>query len=310
MVLKSVPLDDMNAIVFAIRGTQNFRDWATNMKTEPTSPHGFLDDPGNLCHAGFLSVARQMIRPVAARLHGLLRENPHRSSCSLIITGHSAGGAVAALLYSHLLAQTVQSELTYLRSFFKRVHCVTFGAPPVSLLPLQNPGAGSVPSSKSLFFAFINEGDPVPRVDRAYVRSLLELYARPAPDSPLMLLAGGNCSSTKIDTVSTTAAARRQAAASGHWKVPVSTLSVAGRIVILRNAPHADVHSGGRRRRGRSRDGRPPKSAPGPIEACLTTDSELRTVVFGDPMMHTMDRYAERIETLATEAVTARLTTK
>ena len=60
-----------------------------------------------------------MIRPVAARLRALLEEDPSRSSCSLLITGHSAGGAVASLLYAHMLAETATSELNILRDCTK-----------------------------------------------------------------------------------------------------------------------------------------------------------------------------------------------
>lgn len=42
MVIKSVPMDHMNTIVFAIRGTSTFMDWAVNLNTEPASPSGFL----------------------------------------------------------------------------------------------------------------------------------------------------------------------------------------------------------------------------------------------------------------------------
>lgn len=41
-VIKSVPMDHMNTIVFAIRGTASFSDWAVNLDTAPTSPAGFL----------------------------------------------------------------------------------------------------------------------------------------------------------------------------------------------------------------------------------------------------------------------------
>ena len=116
-----------------------------------------------------------MIRPVAARLHSLLEEDPERSSCSLILTGHSAGGAVASLLYAHMIAQNVSSELKVLAQCklthnmppegsaegiedFKRIHCFTFGAPPVSLLPLRKPDSREFQSSS--FLSFINEGDP------------------------------------------------------------------------------------------------------------------------------------------------------
>lgn len=42
MYLKSVPMDHMNTIVFAIRGTATFMDWAVNLNTAPTAPIGFL----------------------------------------------------------------------------------------------------------------------------------------------------------------------------------------------------------------------------------------------------------------------------
>lgn len=45
MVIKSVPMDDMNTIVFAIRGTASFADWTVNLNTEPISPVGFLVRP-------------------------------------------------------------------------------------------------------------------------------------------------------------------------------------------------------------------------------------------------------------------------
>ena len=55
-----------------------------------------------------------MIKPVAARLRSLLQENPARSTFSLLMTGHSAGGAVASLLFAHMLSEGVKSELNVL----------------------------------------------------------------------------------------------------------------------------------------------------------------------------------------------------
>lgn len=42
MVVKSAPMDDMNVIVFAIRGSQTFMDWVANFHSTPSSPEGFL----------------------------------------------------------------------------------------------------------------------------------------------------------------------------------------------------------------------------------------------------------------------------
>lgn len=305
MVIKSVPVDDMNAVVFAIRGTGNFMDWAVNLHTSPTSPQGFLDDSGNLCHAGFLAVARKMVKPVAARLRQLLEENPSRSSFSLLITGHSAGGAVAALLYAHMLSETVKSDLTILTGCFKRIHMVSFGAPPVSLLPLSKPPNSEERLRKSLFLSFVNEGDPVTRIEKAYVRSLLELYASPAPKTTTnqALLANKIPASTsklnlslglvkqekrpQLPPRSTTAPSGEIRPISNVvWRAPTATLSNAGKLVVLR-VP----------RNGRQDD----------VRACVTTDEQMRSVVFGDVMMHMMDVYSRRVETLAKRAVTAGL---
>lgn len=286
MVVKSLPIDDMNTIVFAIRGTQSFLDWAVNVRAAPTSPTGFLDDPSNYCHSGFLSVARKMVAPVAGRLRNLLEENPTRMSYSLVFTGHSAGGAVASLLYLHLLSESpvVQSELTHLRSCFKHIHCVTFGAPPLSLRPLQL--SPTAQRSKSMFFAFINEGDPVSRADKSYFLSLLDLYVSPAPGSLLALYG------------------RKKKSAPIYWRIPSSDLSLAGRLVLLR--PREQL------------SGRPVIVAPpvpgGPpalpprekVDACGITDPELRGVVFGDPVMHFMDLYSRRIDALASGALSKR----
>lgn len=292
MVLKSIPIDDMNTVVFAIRGSQTFMDWAVNFRPAPSSPEGFLDDPGNLCHTGFLHVARQMIAPVASRLRTLLQENPSRSNCSLLITGHSAGGAVAALLYAHMMSTIVRSELNHLTGFFKRIHCITFGAPPVSLLPLQKPTDKR--HEKSLFLSFINEGDPVPRADKTVVSSLVKLYASPAPNSICNLSTVSNL----VLPVQGKKSKRPQKGKSNSWpppgptgpmpvwNIPPSTLSTAGRLVLLRIKPGTVGEQN--------------------IEGCVVTDEQLRGVVFGDPMCHMMNLYARRIEILATRAVTAK----
>lgn len=312
MVLKSVPVDDMHTIVFAIRGSATFMDWAVNYRSAPSSPEGFLDDPGNMCHAGFLYVARKMIKPVADRLRLLLQENPSRSNCSLLITGHSAGGAVAALLYAHMMSSNVSSDLNYLTGFFKRVHCVTFGAPPISLLPLQR--SKEKRHKKSLFYSFINEGDPVPRADKQVVRSLLKLYASPAPSSVCNTIASFskinissanlvNPSNTTFQTASSkpskfskssskTSNSKDSKMSAGttattstvHWEIPPTTLSAAGRLVVLRKRPA-----------GRGEED---------VEAVTVDDELLRTVVYGDPMKHMMSLYKKRVERLAVRAVT------
>ncbi|KAI9675446.1 MAG: hypothetical protein M1817_001351 [Caeruleum heppii] len=316
MTLTSVPLDKLSTVIFAIRGSQTFMDWAVNLNASPQSPAGFLDDPGNLVHSGFLSVARKMLGPVAARLRALLEEDPSRAGCELLITGHSAGGAVAALLYSHMLSH-VSSSLNHLTGCFKRIHCITFGAPPVSLLPLQKPHSHRL--RKSLFLSFINEGDPVTRADKAYVRSLVDLYASPPPGAqgcpitsaiiPKPLKATSTrpwLKLSKPSKPSKQSSSRPFKPPSAHlpspplWPIPPATLSNAGTLILLRTSQAVPTSK--------------PLSITTPktqrqelhIHALVTSDQQLRGVVFGEPRMHEMSRYERRVEVLATEAVLGR----
>jgi len=277
MVLKSTPLDDQNLIVFSIRGSQaKFVDWNVNLQPAPAAPEGFLDDGQNACHSGFLKVAKAMVAPVAARLRQLLEQDPSRCSCSLLITGHSAGGAVASLLYMHMLATTVESELNILTGCFKRVHCVTFGAPPVSFLPLQKPRR----ADKSLFLSFINEGDPIARADIPYMLSLAKLLAGSKGSS--------HCSATTLVKKASHAVLKSSKEDKGnrrapYWPVPEAPLSNAGRLVVLREKPDSERNPS--------------------IEAVVTDDSKLRNVIFGDMPMHAMLLYQERVEALAFAAM-------
>lgn len=274
MVLDSSAVDSMATIVLAIRGTQSFKDWFVNMEREPTPPIGFLDDASNACHEGFLRATKRMIPPVTKRLRQLLDDNPHYEAYSLLITGHSSGGSVASLLYCHLLATTVSSELTTLSRRFQRIHCVTFGAPPCALRPLFP--TPSPEAEHSLFYAFINEGDPVPRADMAYVRSLLSLYAAPPPSSVI---------ARTYDTIT------RNLDQSTEWKPPPAQLSLAGQLVVLRRKKNGDRDEP--TKVAGSQSSEPSEED---VEACLTTDEVVRQAVFGDPYVHIIDVYKRRID--------------
>lgn len=243
------------------------------------------------------------MKPVAARLRQLLKDNPGRKDSSLLITGHSAGGAVAALLYSHMYSSSkgAQSELSLLAGAFKRIHCITFGSPPVSLLPLAKPDTSKL--RKSVFMAFVNEGDPVTRADKAYVKSLIELLAAPDPKakstsdkvvrkekSRLTLSKKARLASKSSDALS------KPETRAPSWRVPNCTLSLAGRIVVLRTR---EPRKGGDKRtlEDRMKDG---------VVAHTAGDGDVRGVIWGDPMCHVMKFYSRRVEALAVEAITAR----
>lgn len=189
-----------------------------------------------------------MVPQIAAPLRQLLQEDTSRKPCSLLITGHSAGGAVASLIFAHTLSQTIESELTLLANCFRRIDCVTFGVPPISLLPLRRPDPGL--HKRSLFVSFVNEGDPVVRIGRDYITSLLRLITLERPS--VASQSGPLCRFRK----------RPVKAQLGNWIVPQTGLSNAGKLVLLRERPqNPQEHQ---------------------VEACCITDQDLRAVIYGD----------------------------
>lgn len=204
MLVKAIPGNASITIVIAVRGTSSLKDWMTNMQYEPEDPGSFLPDRGNAIHSGFLGAARSMMPSVARHLQDMIQQQQELTqdtpiSYTLVIAGHSAGGAIAALLYSHMQsAPPSSSRLASLTGLFSRIHCITFGAPPVSLLPL------TTHHQKSMFLSFVNEGDAVTRAEMPYMRSLLDLLAAPTPKRSM------------------------------RWPVPESTLCNAGKVVVLR----------------------------------------------------------------------------
>lgn len=251
---------------------------------------------------------------------------------------------MAALLFSHMLSST-KSELSILTDCFKRVHCVTFGAPPVSLLPLSKPTTRRF--HKSLFFSFMNEGDPVVRAEKAYVRSLVDLLSSPLPIMPdkrkvvtarkpfsrfqqsmsnldltLSKMDFLNAQSIAPDDPPKSKQSRKNASQPNisfapspqssrssfppTWPVPTAALSNAGRLVIMR-VPRQPSQS---TRQGsslqRATSNRWEKDNLSRVTAHTVTDEQLRQVIFGDPSMHAMEVYLRRVDMLALKAVTAR----
>jgi hypothetical protein len=93
-----------------------------------------------------------------------------KTGTTVLFTGHSAGGAIASLLYAHLGADTT-SLLKEALTKASTVHCIVFGTPPVSLKPLERYRKRSCDEGSSLFLSLINEGDPIVKADREYLVS-------------------------------------------------------------------------------------------------------------------------------------------
>ncbi len=139
-----------------------------------------LQDPDRsqiLAHKGFLNAARALKDQITTRLMSFVASGSMDGDLDIIFTGHSAGGAVAMLLYAHFLTNAFESILAS-RSI--HLNLITFGAPPIfsrpidsmlALLPDVIPVIG-----KGVQLALTTEGDPVPRLDSVYAPILTGIY--------------------------------------------------------------------------------------------------------------------------------------
>jgi hypothetical protein len=115
----------------------------------------------------------------------------------LILTGHSAGGGVASLLFELLvrdpkldsfrngdfsLHYTFRVLLIIMSlSGYSHIHCVTFASAAV-----MSTAGTTANNPKNIHVSFVNLDDPVPRLDYAYAnwlaRALAEVYNRETAD--------------------------------------------------------------------------------------------------------------------------------
>lgn len=263
-----------------------------NLGYKPEKPVGFLDEEENGCHAGFLQVTKAMVGQVAGQLenHPLLTQTQTQEEegkekemekPDLVFTGHSAGGAVAALLYSHMLSTTLTSSLTELAGKFNSINAITFGAPPLSLspLPVRKHGHG-------VFLSFANEGDPIVRFcDAPYLKSLAKLMtASPPPPPP-----SSTGPKVKIVRRSRGTSVIREDIVEAPvkwedrplWATPRPGLCCAGQVVCLRDEEgRVGAH------------------------ARVVEEGELRDVVWADLREHGTEGYLRRVRECALGAIT------
>ncbi|KAJ3552835.1 hypothetical protein NM688_g3941 [Phlebia brevispora] len=108
-------------------------------------------------HKGFLDGAKDLLAPVCIALEKAISQK--QTKPVLILSGHSAGGGTALLLY-HLL-QTEKHEMV---EMFSAIHCFTFGSAAIASIP--NPT--HITRTRDRIVSFVNLGDLVPRTDLAY----------------------------------------------------------------------------------------------------------------------------------------------
>ncbi|KAK4225447.1 Alpha/Beta hydrolase protein [Podospora fimiseda] len=215
------------ALIIAIRGTASAADGIVNLNGEPRDATKFLVCfPRNTterisAHSGFLAAANTLSEIVEARICSRPASDDHH----VIFTGHSAGGAVATLLY-----------LRFKKLFGneRRISCLTFGAPPcVSAFGAEDQ-IDNGPNGVHL--NIVNEFDMVSRVDGPYILNMVNLLRGMygmnglTPEEPAK---GGGGELKAAMTWSSEETQYGGSSEGGIWCLPPSLYRHVGKIVVL-----------------------------------------------------------------------------
>ncbi|KAI1191178.1 Alpha/Beta hydrolase protein [Nemania serpens] len=202
-------------LIIAVRGSASTVDQIVNLHGEPrdastlfetikVTPHSKDQILKFQAHAGFLNSAKELLAPVSAQIQKQLSKS---HTFRIILTGHSAGGAVATLL--HLVLRAKFTDVSF--------SCITFGCPPVAkVADIKDRLVLDHVLGQAPILNIINEYDLVSRLDREYVRSLIQLYSSKTPYVP------EESSWTDEEIVGK------------YWPLPTSDFEHIGSIVVLR----------------------------------------------------------------------------
>ncbi|KAK3389151.1 hypothetical protein B0H63DRAFT_94923 [Podospora didyma] len=186
----SPSFEELPFLIIALRGTARFVDSLVNLNGRPLPADEFLGTSqfpaiknktkAVLAHGGFLTSAMTLHASVKSHLSWAEKTWP---GAHVVFCGHSAGGAVASILYVKCLLEAVKDYPSL------KLSCITFGAPPTFSTNLTKTlrAEGSLAKIRGHMLAFVNEFDVVPRVDQSYVRSLIDLYRAFYNLGPLMV---------------------------------------------------------------------------------------------------------------------------
>ncbi|KAK9860254.1 hypothetical protein MYU51_010681 [Penicillium brevicompactum] len=155
--------DALPLLVIAIRGSAGAIDHMVNANGRPKSAIHFIVKTPKFVLDSIVSVIIQEYL------------DKHPGTRQIVFTGHSAGGAVASILYLRQLSKRTFGSST-------RFSCITFGAPPCLTIP-DGPLQFGECATNEVCINIINEFDLVTRIDEPYVLCLVNLarlaYNRP-----------------------------------------------------------------------------------------------------------------------------------
>ncbi|KAK3387878.1 hypothetical protein B0H63DRAFT_471070 [Podospora didyma] len=225
-------------LMVSIRGTATKADHMVNMNGESKDASSVFKLEGVTtsvnAHAGFLACAKTLIPTLTRDIVDQIAVDGAISN--IVFTGHSAGGAVASLVFLNFVCHS-PAQLSSVK-----YSLVTFGAAPATSQSLtelcrKQPNVG-------LLMAFVNEYDMISRSDKAYLRSIVDLYrskyglppvASPLLDHQKLAETGGSLShigttGPSISSIAVHAGLK----AGGVWPLPPPVFHLLGDIIVLR----------------------------------------------------------------------------
>ncbi|CAM1503554.1 Fc.00g011450.m01.CDS01 [Cosmosporella sp. VM-42] len=202
----------------SVRGTACAADHMVNLNKESRDAAAtFKFDRGAesiSAHRGFLACANVLLPWLTEEVLRQVELDPMLKH--IVFTGHSAGGAVAAVAFLHFACQSL-AQLS-----FVDLSLVTFGSPPITSINVTELAKRQHRVEHVL--AFVNEFDLVPRLDRSYMLSLVDLYRSSYGLPP-----------TSPDDSSDPQLQRGEGPGGTEWKLPSPDYHIVGDIVVLRS---------------------------------------------------------------------------
>ncbi|QGI59856.1 hypothetical protein CEK27_003827 [Fusarium fujikuroi] len=272
--------EDTNTLFVSIRGTSCKTDHLVNFNKKQKDAGSVFAFPGTNeqihAHSGFLACAATLLPWLTEEITRQVTAD--KSLKDVVFTGHSAGGAVAAMVFLHFVCHC-PSELSN-----AKFSLVTFGAPPITSKNVTEL-TQALPQTRHIY-AVVNEHDLVPRVDQGYITSIIMLY-RSAYGLPL-----SDFNNTTF--MNNTQAGRNQDII---WKLPPPDFYVAGNVIVLRaKLDHKALQSTSRQA---STDCTTP---PQKLDILLVSPIEFCKLLFFEISVHKRKIYLNRLERLVQES--------
>ena len=259
-------------LIIAIRGSASKIDHVVNANTRSDY---MSRDQSITGHAGFVHSAEAVVSEVESQIlaHKAQMRPSRDCPCHVVLTGHSAGGAVASLLYL-LLSSRDDSDM--------RLSCITFGAPPCVSSTVNLSAVKSGLWDPPVCLNIINEFDFVSRADPPYLLCVINLL-RSMYGLPSLEPSSDNDTKAPTTSSDTDSVSIVNGDDDAIWPTPPGLYRHIGELVIL--ATRLDEATGNVR-----------------MHALKASPTQLSQLLFCRLSVHRRACYNERISLLASQS--------